>query len=99
MDIIYNGMRIEPTLSATRELLKEGKDLYDVLHILEEGYDCSTSKRKENITEKCLKKGGKEYKVVLAETEVAHPDGYIEKVMRLIHFGKIAYKKERRREI
>ena len=98
MEIIYKGRRIEPTLSASRELMEEGKDLYDVLKILEEGYDCSASRRKQGITEKCLRKGNKEYKAVLAETEVRYPDGYMEKVLRLIHFGKITYKKERRRE-
>jgi len=97
LDITYNGMRIEPTLSASRELVKEGKDLYDVLKVLEEGYDCSASKRSKNIIEKCWKKGNKEYKVVLAQTEVTYPDGYVEKVFRLIHFGKSTYKKERRK--
>ena len=97
LDITFNGMRIEPTLSASRELVREGKDLYDILSILEDGYDCSTSKRKKNIIEKCLRKGNKEYKAVLAETEVTYPDGYIEKVLRLIHFGKSTYNKKRRR--
>lgn len=95
LEITYNGMKIEPTLSASRELLKEGKDLHDVLKILEAGYDCSTSKRQANIIEKCLRKGNKEYKAVLAETEVTYPDGYTEKVLRLIHFGKTTYKRRK----
>ena len=45
-DIRFKGLRIEPTLSASRELVKEKKDLYDVLEILEYGYESSTSKRK-----------------------------------------------------
>ena len=98
LDIAYKGMRIEPTLSASRELAKEGKDLYDVLKILEDGYDCSASKRDKSIIEKCWKKGSKEYKAVLAETKVTYPDGFTEKVLRLIHFGKITYKKQRRKE-
>ena len=97
-DVKYNGLRIEPTLSASRELMNEGKDLNDVLEILEGGYDCSASKRKYNIMEKCLKKGDKEYKAVVAETEVTYPDNYTEKIWRLIHFGKITYKKQRRRK-
>lgn len=97
-NINYKGLRIEPTLSASRELMKEGKDLYDVLEILEEGYNCSASKRKANIIEKCLKRGNKEYKAVITETEVTYPDNYIEKVWRLIHFGKTSYKKHRRRK-
>lgn len=95
-DITYNGLRIEPTLSASRELMEQGKDLYDVLKIPENGYDCSPSKRKSNIIEKGLRRGNKEYRVVLAETEVIYPDRSREKVFRIIHFGKIAYKKDRR---
>lgn len=97
LEITYKGMRIEPTLSASRELAEEGKDLYDVLKILEDGYDCSASKRDKSIIEKCWKKGNKEYKVVLAEAEVTYPDGFTEKVLRLIHFGKSTYKKQRRK--
>ena len=98
MDISYQGLRIEPTLSSSRELAEEGNDLYDVLKILEEGYDCSASKRSQNIVEKCIKKGNKQYKVVLAQTEVTYPDRYIEKVWRIIHFGKSSYKKKRRKK-
>lgn len=96
-DIRFNGLRIEPTLSASRELVKEKKDLYDVLEILEEGYESSASKRKENIIERSLRKGNKEYKAVVAKTEVTYPDGFREEVWRLIHFGKTTYKKGRRK--
>ena len=94
----FKGLRIEPTLSASRELVKEGKDIYDILEILEEGYESSASKRKENIIERGLRKGNKEYKAVVAKTEVTYPDGFREEVWRLIHFGKITYKKWRRRK-
>ena len=96
-DIKFEGLRIEPTLSASRELVKEKKDLYDVVEILEDGYESGASKRKGNIIEKSLKKGSKEYKAVVAKTEVSYPDGFKEEVWRLIHFGKITYKKLRRR--
>lgn len=89
-------MRIEPTLSASRELAEHGKDLYDVLEILDKGYDCARSRRKKDIIERCCRKGSKEYKAVLAETEVTYSDGYVERVLRLIHFGKTTYKKKRR---
>ncbi|MFH1072720.1 MAG: hypothetical protein V1743_04800 [Nanoarchaeota archaeon] len=97
-DITYRGLRIEPTLSASRELIKENKDLSDVLEILEQGFDSSPSQRKANIVEKSLVKGKKEYKAVIAKTFVKYPDGYREEVWRLIHFGKITHKKERRRK-
>jgi len=97
LDIKYKGLRIEPTLSASRELVKEEKDLYDVLEILEEGYESSASKRKPNIVEKSIRKGNKEYKAVIAKTEISYPDGFKEEVWRLIHFGKITFKKGRRK--
>ena len=95
-EIKFQGLRIEPTLSAGRELIKEGKDLYYVLEILKNGYDSSASKRKPNIIERSMNKGNKEYKAVVAKTDVKYPDGYIESIWRLIHFGKITYKKGRR---
>lgn len=97
-DIKFKGLRIEPTLSASRELVEEEKDIYDVLEILEDGYESSASKRKENIIERSLRKGNKEYKAVVAKTEVVYPDGFREEVWRLIHFGKITYKARRRKK-
>ncbi len=92
-DVRYEGLRIEPTLSAARELMRQGCDLSDVKEILEGGYDCAASKRKQNIIERCVRKGRKEYKAVIARTEVTYPDGFREIVWRLIHFGKITYTK------
>ena len=63
------------------------------MEILENGYDCSVSKRAENIVERCLKKGDKEMKAVVAKVHVKYPDGYSEEVWRLIHFGIIGGKR------
>ena len=93
LGIRYENLRIEPTLAATRELLKHNKDLTDVLEVLENGYDCSASKRAKNIVEKCLRKGDKEMKAVIAKTHIEYPDGYKEDVWRLVHFGIITFKK------
>ena len=93
LEVRYKGLRIEPTLAATRELLKYNKDLSDVLEVLNAGYDCGASKRKPNIVEKCVRKGDREFKAVVAKTMVKYPDGYKEHVWRLIHFGKISVKK------
>jgi len=87
-DINYKGLRIEPTLSATRELLKDRLDLYDVLEILENGYDCSCGRRKENIIERCIDRKNKTIKAVVAKTISRYPDGFQEEVWRLIHVGK-----------
>ena len=47
------------------ELLRHGMDLDDVAEILQEGYDCSRSKRRKGVVEKCIDRGGKTIKVVV----------------------------------
>lgn len=96
-ELKYKGYRILPTLSASRELVEHGYSIYDVVNILENGYDCSASKRRANIEEKCLKKGNKEIKAVIALTTVTYPDKFTEAVWRLVHFGITTYKKRRRK--
>lgn len=81
-EVTYKGLRIEPTLSASRELVREGKDLYDVLEILENGY--VVKKRKKDVIEKALRKGKKEFRAVIAKIQVQYPDGFMEEVWRLI---------------
>jgi len=52
------------TNKAYREMAELGMDLHDVKNILENGFDCSRSKRRKGIEEKCIKKRGKTVKVV-----------------------------------
>lgn len=80
----YQNKEIKSTKNAAEELWQFKKDLRDVLEILEKGYDCSRSKRKANVLEKCIRKGNIIFKVV-----VVNLDGYF----LLIHFGKFTYKK------
>ena len=75
---------IIPTLSATRELLKLNMDLYDVLEILENGFDCAKSKRKPGVFELCIKKKNKIFKVVVVEDEWRWSG---KKVWTLTHVG------------
>jgi hypothetical protein len=42
--------------------------LEDVVQILEEGFDCSRSKRKKNIYERCIQRGKTIIKAVVADT-------------------------------
>ena len=67
------------------ELVKYGMDLDDVAEILNEGYDCSRSKRRKGVVEKCIDRGNKTIKVVVQQ-------GYIEldgqDCWELIHVGK-----------
>ena len=80
----YKGLRIVVSNSAMIELMKEEKTLYDVVHILEDGYD-APRKRKSGIIEKWFDKGSKTYNAVIAGdyNEVMKEDVWV-----LIHFGK-----------
>ena len=60
----YNGLRIAVSHSAMQELMQEGMTLYDVVEILENGYD-APRKRKKGTIEKWLDKGKKTYNVVI----------------------------------
>lgn len=90
---IYQGMPII-TVQTRRgqknvvdELVKYGMDLDDVADILNEGYDCSRSKRRKGVLEKCIDKGDKTIKVVVQR-------GFIEldgrECWELIHVGKFS---------
>lgn len=72
------------------ELEEESLDLDDVVEILEVGFDCSSSKRKETIIEKCLQKKDRIIKIVVLETN---------EYWLLRHVGsfKLSRKKVRRR--
>ncbi len=94
-EFTHEGFRIEPTIAGNRELTHHGYSLYEVKRILEEGYNCSASRRKANIREKCTQRNGKEIKVVVALVTLRYPDGYLETVWRLIHFGIISYKRRK----
>ena len=80
----YQNRDIKATKTASEELWQLKKDLWDVLEILESGYDCSVSRRKKEITEGCLRAGNHVFKAVVADCG---------RYWLLIHFGKFTYKK------
>ena len=80
----YQNKDIRPTKESSEELVHLNKGLWTVLEILESGYDCSTSKRKKEIIEKCLTKGNDVHKAVVADCG---------EYWLLIHFGKFSYKR------
>ena len=61
---LFKDRRLIPTKDAQREMDEFGLDLWRAKEILEQGYDCSSSKRAENIIEKCLYRKNKEVRVV-----------------------------------
>ena len=85
----YKGLRIIVSDSAMRELVKEEKTLYDVVEVLEQGYD-APRKRKEGTIEKWLNKGDKTFNAVVVQdyNEIIKEDCWV-----LIHFGKFSRRK------
>jgi len=83
---IYNGLRIAISNSAMQELMHEGKTIYDVIEILEKGYD-APRKRKQDTVEKWIDKGKKTYNAVIVKNyhEILKEDCWV-----LIHFGKFS---------
>lgn len=80
----YKGLRIAISHSAMQELMQEGKTIYDVVEILENGYD-APRKRKSSTIEKWMNKGKKTYNAVIVKDyhEILKEDCWV-----LIHFGK-----------
>ena len=80
----YKGIRIAISHSAMQELMQEGKTIYDVVEILENGY-YAPRKRKSGTIEKWLNKGKKTYNAVIVKDyhEILKEDCWV-----LIHFGK-----------
>lgn len=91
----WKGRRLRYTKAAYRELHKLGMTLWDVKNVLEEGFECSRSKRKPGILERCVRKNGKLLKVVVKETVSRFPDGKIEDVWLILHVGKFGQAKKR----
>ena len=80
----YKGIRIAISHSAMQELMQEGKTIYDVVEILENGYD-APRKRESGTIEKWIGKGKKTYNAVIVKDyhEILKEDCWV-----LIHFGK-----------
>ena len=85
----YDGLRIAISHSAMQELMQEGKTIYDVVDILEKGYD-APRKRKSGTIEKWLDKGKKTYNAVIVKDyyEILKEDCWV-----LTHFGKFTRRK------
>ncbi|MCK4756997.1 MAG: hypothetical protein KAS67_00945 [Thermoplasmata archaeon] len=67
-------------------------DIYlnDVVEILEEGFDCSRSKRKQNTFERCVQRGNEIIKVVVVDTG---------EHMVLTHVGKFTASKKKLQQL
>ncbi len=65
---LFRDLPLVPSRSAMNELYNNSLDLYAVLDVLEHGYDCSKGRRSKGILERCLDKGKKTIRVVVAKS-------------------------------
>ena len=87
-DIRYNGLRLVPSKSAMREMIKLGLDLIDCKEILENG-NPAPRKRSIGTEEKWLSKGVKTYNVVVVRSFNCFHN---EEVQLITHIGKFGRK-------
>ena len=66
------------------EFYNENLDLYVALDVLERGYDCPRGRRSKGIIERCLDKGRKTIRVVVAKSFNFSPDS---EVWAITHVG------------
>lgn len=65
---LFLDLPLVPTRCAMTELYNENLDLNAVLDVLERGYDCPRSRRSKEIIERCLDRGRKTIRVVVAKS-------------------------------
>lgn len=63
-DVWFAGRLLVATHSAYKELEELAMDLNDVRGVLEQGFDCSSGKRRKGTLERCLHTGGRITRVV-----------------------------------
>ena len=87
-DIRYKGLKLIPSKSAARELLKYSLMIADCEEILEKGYE--PRKRGKGTEEKWMDFGNKTYNVVVVKS---YNYFYNEEVYLIKHIGKFTKKK------
>jgi hypothetical protein len=65
---LYRKLPLIPTRAAMNELFDNNLDLYTVLDILENGYDCPKSKRAKGTIERCLDEKRKTIRIVVVRS-------------------------------
>lgn len=82
----WKGKSLIPTKRALDEMSRHDIDMYKVKEILDDGFDCARSKRKSNVWERGIRRGGK-----IAKAVVADMGSYY----KIIHAGEFTEKKGR----
>ena len=80
---LFEEKPLIPTKDAQREMDELELDLWRIKEVLEQGYECSRSKRSQQIVEKCFYRKNKEIRVVAALVKFKGGEFW-----RIIHVGK-----------
>lgn len=64
----WKGLPVIPSRRAADEMIREKLMIHDVIEVLETGYDCARSRRRENIVERCVDVKNKILKAVVARS-------------------------------
>ncbi len=86
IEFLWNGKPLIPTRRALDEMERSNIDMYKAEDILNSGFDCARSKRASNVHERCVQRGNKVIKIVVAD---------IGDYYKIIHAGTFTAKKNR----
>lgn len=64
----WKGLPVIPSRRAAEEMYREKLLIHDMIEVLETGYDCARSRRRENVVERCVNAKNKTLKVVAARS-------------------------------
>ena len=64
----WKCLPVIPSRRAADEMIREKLMIHDVIEVLETGYDCARSRRRENIVERCVDVKNKILKAVVARS-------------------------------
>ncbi len=65
-EVWFDGLPVKVSYAADKELVDLGLRVRDAVEVLEQGVDCSSSKRDADKIERCLRKGNRAVRVVAA---------------------------------
>lgn len=83
---VWKGVPVKPSKSADEEMARLRIYLDEVCRVLDEGYDCSRSRRRNGTIERCMRMKGRIIRVVVAKSHSTW-DG--EPVWVITHIGEI----------
>ncbi len=86
LEFTWKGKPLIPTRRALDEMERNNIDMYKAEEILNSGFDCARSRRAPNVYERCVQRGNKVVKIVVAD---------IGDYYKIIHAGTFTAKKKR----